>query len=388
MKILVLTDMFPSGDDPTSGVFVYELSKAVSCKNQVVVIHPRLWNPFNIKSCKEKQSYHLHMNDMEIYRPKLFILPKGDRLFFRAFVFLIGVLPLLRKLRKTFHFDLIHTHMAGPAGFAAVLLGMLFGKSVIVTVHGSDIHSFPGYFFLKRMVHFTLKRAHKIVAVSQSLKDSILKLDGFPEKISVIRNGVNHKEFFPFNKTTARERLGLPINKKIILFIGNLLPVKGIDLLLRAFAGMEKKDCIDLIIIGKGKSERKLKTLTKKLHIETHVNFMGSKGHNEIPAWLNACDVLCLPSRNEGFPTIIVEALACGRPVVATKVGGIPEAVTNDTFGILVEPNNTEELAATLNKALEKEWDYQAIAEYGKRFSWNTIAEEYSELYKNVVSKK
>ena len=388
MKILVLTDMFPSKEEPASGVFVYELSKAVSYKNEVVVIHPRLWDPFSRKSCKEKQNYHLHMNGMEIYRPKLFILPKGDRLFFRAFAFLIAALPLLRKLRKIFRFELIHAHMAGHAGFAAVLLGMLFGKPVIVTAHGSDIHSFPGYFFLKRMTLFTLKRAHKIVAVSQSLKDSILKMDVFPGKISVIRNGVNHKEFFPFDKTNARERLGLPINKKLILFIGNLLPVKGIDSLLRAFAGMGKKDQIGLIIIGKGESERELKTLTKELYIDTQVHFVGSRKHDEIPVWLNACDVLCLPSLREGFPTVVVEAFACGRPVVATKVGGIPEAIVDDTLGIVVEPYNEKALASALNKVLEKEWDYQAIAKYGKRFSWNTIAEEYTELYKNVVSKK
>ena len=388
MKLLILTDMFPSKEEPASGVFVYELSKAVSYKNQVVVIHPRLWNPFSIKSCKEKQNYHLHMNGIEIYRPKLFILPKGDRLFFRAFAFLIATIPLFGKLRKTFQFDLIHAHMAGPAGFAAVFLGMLFGKPVIVTVHGSDIHTFTKHLFLKQLVVFTLKMATKVVTVSQSLKEWISKTANFQGKISVIRNGVNHKKFSPFDKTTARERLGLPINKKIILFIGNLLPVKGIDSLLRAFAGMGKKAHVDLIIIGKGESERELKILTKELHIETHVSFMGSKKHNEIPAWLNACDVLCLPSHHEGFPTVIVEAFACGRPVVATKVDGVPEALTNDTVGILIEPNNTEELATALNKALEKEWDYQAIAEYGKRFSWDTIAEEYTELYKNVGSKK
>ena len=98
--------------------------------------------------------------------------------------------------------------------------------------------------------------------------------------------------------------------------------------------------------------------------------------------WLNACDVFCLPSRNEDFPTVIVEAVACGRPAVATKVGGIPEAITKDTLGILVEPNNTEDSAAALNKALERAWDYQAIAEYGKRFSGDTIAEEYIKLFK------
>lgn len=387
MKILVLTDIFPSNEEPISGTFVYELAKALSYKNHVIVIHPRLWNPFSIKSCKEKQNYHLHMNGMEIYRPKLFILPKGDRLFFRAFAFLIASLPLLRKLRKTFHLDLIHAQMAGPAGFAAVLLGIIFRKPVIVTAQGSDIHTFPKHFFLKRLVIFTLKRATMVVAVSHSLKDLILKMVNIQNKSFIIRNGSRPEVFFPIYKTNSRERLSLPINKKFILFIGSLIPRKAVDVLLRAFACMNKKD-VFLLLIGKGDSELELKALAKELHIETQVYFIGSKKHDEIPLWLNACDVFCLPSHHEGFPTVIVEAFACGRPVVATKVDGVPEAITNDTIGILVEPHNAEELAAALNKALEKEWDYQAIAEYGKRFSWDTIAEEYTELYKNAISKK
>ncbi len=387
MKILVLTDIYPDKEEPALGVFVYELSKAVSHKNHVFVIHPRIWNPLSIKSCKENQNYPFHTNGIKIYRPKLFILPKGDRLFFRAFAFLITTLPLLRKLGKTTHFDLIHAHMAGPAGFAAVLLGMLFRKPVIVTLHGSDIHTFPKHFFLKRLVIFTLKRATMVVAVSHSLKDLILKMVNIQNKLFVIRNGSRPEVFFPIYKTNSRERLSLPINKKIILFIGSLIPRKGVDVLLRAFASMNKKDVI-LLLIGKGDLELELKALAKELYIETQARFIGSKKHDEIPLWLNACDVFCLPSHHEGFPTVIVEAFACGRPVVATKVDGVPEAITNDTIGILVEPNNTEELAAALNKALEKEWDYQAIAEYGKRFSWDTIAEEYTELFKNAISRK
>ena len=384
MNVLVLTDMFPSKEEPTLGIFVYELSKAISCKNRVIVIHPQIWDPLRGKFCR-KDNYYNHFNDIEVYRPRLFIPPKGDKLFLRAMAFFLIALPLVRKLRKQFYFDLIHVHMAGPAGFAAVLLGMIFSKPVIVTAHGSDIHSFPKHFFLKRLVIFTLKKATKVVAVSQSLKESISKMVSSQKELFVIRNGVNYEIFSPMDKT--REMLNLPNDIKIILFIGSLLPIKGVDLLLHAFADINKKDHINLIIIGKGASEQKLKDLTKELHVETQVSFIGTRKHDEIPLWLNACDLLCLPSHNEGFPTVVVEAFACGRPVVATKVGGIPEAITNDTLGILVEPNNKEELTAALNKALEKEWDYQAISEYGKRFSWDTIAEEYFELYKNAVSK-
>lgn len=387
MKILVLTDIFPCDEEPTLGTFVYELSKAVSHKNQIIVIHPRLWNPFKI-SYNSNYTYKTTINGIEVYRPRLFVLPKGDRLFFRSFASFITILLLTIKLRRQFDFELIHAHMACPAGFAGILTGRILKIPVVITTHGSDIHSFPKNILLKNLVLFTIKRADKVVAVSQSLKDSILRMGVDEKYLSILRNGVKHEHFFPINKIKSRENLNLPPNKKIILFIGSLLPIKCVDVLLRAFIQIDEKVHTNIILLGKGTLESHLKLLSKQLNIDKDVFFVGSKMHDEISLWLSACDVFCLPSRNEGFPTVIVEALACGRPVVATRVGGIPEAVINDTLSILVEPNNIVELAAALNKALGKEWDYQAIAEYGKRFSWDTIAEEYSELYKNIVSKK
>jgi|GEM_PF-331397 len=438
MKILVLTDMFPSKEDPTLGIFVQELTNAIANKNQVVVIYPQIWNPLSIKPYKTSMSprsvqenknvfarsvndeaiskeeilrsaqndseqkvrdndskvsseerngnYHSQTNGIEVYRPKLFIPPKGDRLFFRTIAFFLVAFPLIKNLAKKFHFDLIHAHMACPAGFVAVLLGMILRKPVIVTAHGSDIHSFPQYFFLKHLIRFTLKRATKIVAVSWSLKDLIMKIAGSQKNLLVIRNGTKPEKFFPMDKMKTRQMFNLPTHEKIILCISSLTPTKGIDILLRAFADIND-GCSNLMILGKGELELQLKTLAKDLHIENRVFFIGSRNHDEIPLWLNACDVLCLSSHCEGFPTVIVEAFACGKPVVATKVGGVPEAVANESLGILVEPGNKEELALALHEALKKEWNHQAIAEYGKRFSWDAIADEYLELYKNVVSK-
>ncbi len=422
--------MFPSKEDPTLGIFVQELTNAIANKNQVVVIYPQIWNPLSWKSYKAtilqkdtkenentspspcpshqgmgnsprplrervrvrgesldgKDIRHSFVNGIEVYRPKLFIPPKGDRLLFRTIAFFLVAFPLIKNLAKKFHFDLIHAHMACPAGFVAVLSGVILRKPVIVTAHGSDIHSFPQYFFLKHLIRFTLRRATKIVAVSQSLKDLIVKMAGSQKNLLVIRNGTKPEKFFPMDKMKTRQMFNLPTHEKIILCISSLTPIKGIDILLRAFADIND-GCSNLMILGKGELELQLKTLAKDLHIENRVSFIGSRNHDEIPLWLNACDVLCLSSHCEGFPTVIVEAFACGKPVVATKVGGVPEAVANESLGILVEPGNKEELALALNKALEKEWNHQAIAEYGKRFSWDAIADEYLELYKNVVSK-
>lgn len=396
MKILIVTDIFPDEDEPASGVFVCELTKALSHKNEVVVIHPHLWNPLGLLasfakkrgaggSSDGKGKYNRPANGIEVYRPRLFVLPKGDRLFFRAFAFFFAALPLVKRLQRKFPFDLIHAHMACPAGFAAVLLGMVCGRRVIITAHGSDVHTFPQNFFLRRLVLFALKRAHKVATVSFALKGLIEKMATLQKDISVIRNGVREEAFFPIDKRKCRERLGLPVGRKTILFVGNLLPVKGVDSLLRAFVTVSKSNRADLIIIGKGESAQELKALTKALGIEAHVYFVGPVSHDVIPLWLNACDVLCLPSHREGFPTIIVEAFVCGRPVVATRVGGVPEAVINDSLGILIDTNQPDVLAAALNTALAKEWNSQAIAAYGRRFAWRAIADEYHHLYEEML---
>ena len=154
MKILIVTDMFPDKDEPASGVFVYELTKALSHKNEAVVIHPRLWNPMGLLASfakrgvqvvlqMEKGRYNRTANGIEVYRQNYSSCLKGDRLFFRAFAFFFAALPVVKRLQRKYPFDLIHAHMACPAGFAAVLLGMVCGRPVIITAHGSDVHTFP-----------------------------------------------------------------------------------------------------------------------------------------------------------------------------------------------------------------------------------------------------
>ena len=253
--------------------------------------------------------------------------------------------------------------------------------------HGARLRRphLPSKLFLRRLVLFALKRAHKVATVSFALKGLIEKMAPLQKDISVIRNGVREDAFFPLDKRKCRERLILPAGRKTILFVGNLRPVKGVDSLLRAFVTVSKSNQADLIIIGKGESARELKVLTKALGIEASVCFVGTVSHDVIPLWLNACDVLCLPSHREGFPTIIVEAFACGRAVVATRVGGVPEAVINDSLGILIDANQPDVPAAALNTALAKEWNSQAIAAYGRSFSWRAIAEEYQRLYEEML---
>jgi glycosyltransferase involved in cell wall biosynthesis len=300
--------------------------------------------------------------------------------------FFMSMIPHLVTKGKPLSYDIVHAHMAVPAGFAGVLVGKILGKPVLITSHGSDIHTYPNYRFLRTMVFYALNQAKKVVFVSNALRQTAQRKGILHRSTAVIHNGVDQSRFKPLDKAAQRKRLGLPLDRKIILFVGNLLPIKGLPLLLSAFAPLVRvrKD-VELVIVGKGELRNELKRQAGILGIRRHIRLTGPVPHEEIPAWISACDVFCLPSREEGFPTVIPEVLSCGRPVVATRAGGIPEIITSDQQGILVHRHDCDELSRALSAALESYWDEKMIRESARHYTWERIATQYGHLYRELA---
>ena len=146
-----------------------------------------------------------------------------------------------------------------------------------------------------------------------------------------------------------------------------------------------RKDVL-CIIVGSGKSKNELTKQIKKLKLEDYVKLVGEKPHDEIPTWMNACDVFVLPSLRESFGVVQIEAMACGKPVVATYNGGSEEIITSDDYGLLVKPTNPEELAEKILTALDKEWISEAILEHVERFGWASIASEILTVYNLLLA--
>jgi len=388
MKVLMVTDIFPSEENPTSGVFIYELAKALSGLCQVDLVHPRFWYPLGHRHPKVRRKKVRESIEPPVasqFRPRLFIPPVGDRIFLRGLSFFLSMLPLLMRSPRQPRYDVLHAHMAAPAGFAGVLAGKMLRRPVLVTCHGSDIHTYPKYRFLRSMVSYTLKSASMIVFVSRALLQGAKDQGLFCSKGSVVHNGYDPCMFEPGDKWTNREKLGLSPDHKIVLFVGNLIPVKGLSTLLTAFAHLTKHmENALLILVGTGELETKLRNQSSSLGILSRVRFVGSVPHGEIPTWIRACDVFCLPSLNEGCPTVILEALSCGRPVVASRVGGIPELITNEAQGILVPPNEHVELSSALSNALKCNWNDFTISNSVKDYTWEQIAWKYKDIYEDV----
>jgi glycosyltransferase involved in cell wall biosynthesis len=205
--------------------------------------------------------------------------------------------------------------------------------------------------------------------------------------VSCIPNGYDDRKFTELDEQMCRENLNLPHDKTIILNVGNLYgEVKGHKYLIGAMAEVVKhRNDVLCIIVGSGKLKNKIEKQIRNLNLENHVKLVGAKSHDEIPLWMNAADLFLLPSLNEGNPTVMFEALGCGKPFVGTRVGGIPEIIINDKLGILVEPGDTEGLAHAILRALETEWDEEYIREYAEQFTWDNIAKQIMKVYKSVV---
>lgn len=282
--------------------------------------------------------------------------------------------------------DLVHAHFTWSAGYVAARLREKKGIPSIVTAHGYDIYSLPfkDDCWMER-IEYVLSTVDHIITVSRSNLACIQKLD-VSTPVTVIPNGFRSDLFYPRNPHDCRKVLDLPQDKKIILTVGNLVPIKGQKHLIEAMRAIvrERKDVL-CIIIGSGALRKKLEHLVRSLGLEDHVMLVGGKLHDEIPIWMNACDLFVLPSLRESFGVVQIEAMACGKPVVATRNGGSDEIITSEDYGILVNPSDSNDLAEKIQLALNREWVCEAILNHAERYTWDNIAEEIMNVYEKVL---
>jgi glycosyltransferase involved in cell wall biosynthesis len=215
-----------------------------------------------------------------------------------------------------------------------------------------------------------------VIAVSEALKKRIVEL-GIPEnKIAVVPNGVDPKKFYPISKSLAREKLGLPAHRKLLLSVGALNSVKGFDHLIRAIKTLIdefRETDIFLAIVGDGDLRKTLLRTISAYSLDAHVRLIGTVPHAQLHLWYSAADVFCLASRSEGWPNVVIESLACGTPVVATAVGGIPEIIRSEALGCLVDGDDSQ-LAGKIRHALSRSWKPQEIVDYTEQLTWENAA--------------
>jgi glycosyltransferase involved in cell wall biosynthesis len=252
-----------------------------------------------------------------------------------------------------------------------VLAARAMGKACVVKVHGSDVNVVLARAAPRAIAAQLLPRADAVVAVSRPLADEVVRVGVARERVRVVPNGVDPAIFHPRERSEARRMLRVDPEARVILYVGRLEPRKGTGELAAAFDRVRARvPEAMLVLVGDGVSSDDVRAQAARWGDRARV--LGARPHEEVARWMAACDVLVLPSWAEGTPNVVLEALACGRPVVATAVGGIPD-VLDPRAGLLVPPREARALADALVTALYASWDENEVCACGPR-SWDESA--------------
>ncbi len=396
MKALWIVSNYPTPRNPTSGTFIKELAAKVgaACNLTVLVLVP-LFPPTERYAAESRATAHLpDQSSMDTFTVKYLKVPYvpqwrlPESLATGLSSLLTTLFVLWWVIRRSIRPDLVHAHM-GLNVFVGRVVGLWRIAPLVTTVNGSDINYGtqvrPGNGFRRWATLFGLRSSRRVIGISQALCQKVVSL-GVPEsRVVHIPDGFDKSRFYPMDQAEARRKLDLPVHGKILLSVGNLVPVKGLDVLIEAFGKCQQAaGDVRLYCVGGGSESRRLQAMVRDMRLTEEVFFPGRRPHPEVSLWMNACDLFVMSSRNEGWPSVLSEVLACGKPVVGTRVGGVPEIINEESLGELVDPDNPEALADAIDRNLQRRFDADAICEYAQQFDWSRIVPRVLEVYESA----
>jgi glycosyltransferase involved in cell wall biosynthesis len=389
MKILLFSSLFPSSVRPIHGIFVEtrlrELLKTGLVQARVVAPVP--WFPSTDARFGEYARFAAtpgfeRRNDLDVHHPRYLLLPKVG-MTMAPMAMALGALPTLQKLqREGFDFDLIDAHYYYPDGVAAGLLARWLGKPFVVTARGTDINLIPQHALPRRMILQTAARASASIGVCQALMDSLQELGADGNKLHALRNGVDLVRFTPESRAAARQRLGLNVPGPCLLSVGHLVERKGHHLAIEALAHLPG---VHLLVAGSGPEQGALKALASRLGVADRVHWAGVVPQTELKWWYSAADALALCSSREGWANVLLEAMACGTPVIATNIWGTPDVVNTPAAGLLMQNRDAASLARAWNQLMSALPTREATRAHAETFSWDATTKGQIELFQRIL---
>jgi teichuronic acid biosynthesis glycosyltransferase TuaC len=385
MRVLLLSTLFPSSTRPGHGVFVETRLRALlldaqraGVSLQAKVIAPVPW--FYSKDARygdfaamARTPVREERNGVDVLHPRYLVLPKVGMSVAPWLLARAAVTAARQLQREGFDFDLIDAHYFYPDGVAAAMVARAFNKPFAVTARGSDINLIATYARPRRMMQWAAQRASACIGVSQALVNAMQALGMPGQRLHVLRNGVDLQRFYPLPQADARAAVGQQ-GSPLLLSVGNLIPLKGHDLCIDALAALLPDFAqARLVIVGAGPEKDRLWQHAQSRGVQSQVHLAGSVPNAELAKWYSAADVLMLASSREGWPNVLLEAMACGTPAVATQVGGIPEIICNQNAGLTVATRSGPALAGAVCELIRKRGapnSRDATRAHAEGYSW------------------
>ena len=391
--MLVFTQTFPNEKQPQLGLFVRERMFRVAERIPVCFVAPVPWFPLQGFIRRSRPYFRPTPKRVEqqgrhaVHHPRFLsvpgILKRAD-----GFLLAASTLPRVRRLVKRHDVTVIDAHFGYPDGYGASLLGKWLNLPVTITIRGNEEVQARNP-SLRPLLARALRHAQRVFAVSESLRTLAVELGVDQERAVTVSNGVDLDTFQPVERSKARQALGLPEQARVLVSVGGLVEGKGFHRVIELLPCLRETlpDLVYLIAGGAtpvGDWRPRLERQARDLGLDGVVRFLGAVPPPRLKWVLSAADVFVLATAREGWANVLLEAMACGLPVVTTRVGGNPEVVSSKNVGTLVPLGDQAALENALRDALSRPWDRAAILAYARQNGWppriDRLVEEFWSL--------
>ncbi len=397
MRVLIVSHMWPNVANRAAGCFVAEQVKEIRNRCDVAVVAPLPAVPRIMRRFKPhwggfwNTPFHETMAGVEVYRPRFFCLPKNASLLLDGFFYRAGIHKTFEQICRHFRFDILHVHCAVPDGVGVLLVNRKYNLPVVLSIHGRDIYSIaPKSPFHRRLVGNVLARADRVIVASDKVRELMAR--SFPRvaEPAIIHYGVDAALFAPGDAAPIGARSSR--TGPVLLTVGYLIARKNHRAVISAVARL-KKDYpeIRLRIAGSGPEEEKLRSLCAELGVSENVEFLGLCSRERVKQLMSECDVFVMPSWDEAFGVVYIEAMSQGKPVIGSRGEGIADTITDGETGFLVDPHNVDELAEKIRLLID---DGELAARVGaagrdlvvQEFTWQKNVDRLLEVYQEVLT--
>jgi teichuronic acid biosynthesis glycosyltransferase TuaC len=395
LRTLLFSTLYPSSVAPSHGIFVEtrlrELLRSGGVDSRVIApvpwfpsTHPRFGRYAKWAAVPTRETRH----GIDVLHPRYALAPKIGMTAAPLALALASIGPARRLIAQGFDFEVIDAHYFYPDGVAAALLARWLGKPLVITARGTDLNLIPRLRLPGAMTRWAARTADASAGVCAALVD-VLRSWGIDEsRLHVLRNGVDLHRFYPLDRAAARAELQID-GSPLLLSVGHLIERKGHHLVIEALAAMRtEQPHARLAIVGEGDERAALEALARDRGVSQRVRFVGPVLNERLAAWYSAADMLVLASSREGWANVLLEAMACGTPVVASNVWGTPEVVAAPEAGELMAEHTAGGVVQAVERVLARGADRAATRRYAERFSWDETSQRQLALFRSLVESR